>query len=126
VFCVDDKTAIQALDTITGRVDGKVTPRHTSAGFVDFLGEVAGQCRPKQGIHIILDNLSTHKTQAVRDFLDAHPEVRLHRIRSNVPAATVHYEVFEMMNSRRSSSLHEPLSVRTTVQGPGENRPTGK
>jgi hypothetical protein len=38
---------------------------HTSADFVDFLGEVVSQCRPKQEIHIILDNLSAHKTQAV-------------------------------------------------------------
>jgi len=43
-----------------------------------FLGEVVSQCRPRQEIHIILDNLSAHKTQAVRDFLDTHPKVRLH------------------------------------------------
>ena len=63
------------------RPDGftaKTAARHTSADFVDFLGEVVAQCRPKQEIHIILDNLSAHKTQAVRDFLEAHPKVRLH------------------------------------------------
>jgi transposase len=111
VFCVDEKTAIQALDrldpvlplspgraerhgfeyyrhgtlslyaaldTKTGRVHGKTTARHTSADFVEFLGEVVAQCHPKQEIHIILDNLSAHKTQAVRDFLAAHPQLRLH------------------------------------------------
>ena len=67
-----------ALDTKTGRVHGKTAGRHTSADFVDFLGEVVAQCRPKQEIHIILDNLSEHKTQAVRDFLEAQPRVRLH------------------------------------------------
>src|SRR6195256_796687 len=88
VFCVDEKTAIQALDrldpvlplspgraerhgfeyyrhgtlslyapldTKTGRVHGKTAARHTSADFVDFLGEVVAQCRPKQEIHLILD-----------------------------------------------------------------------
>src|ERR1700685_3152811 len=111
VFCVDEKTAIQALDRLdpvlplspgraerhgfeysrhgtlslyaaldvkTGKVEGKTAQRHTSAEFIDFLGEVVSQCRPKQDIHIILDNLSAHKTQAVRDFLEAHPHVRLH------------------------------------------------
>lgn len=111
VFCVDEKTAIQALDrldpvlplspgraerhgfeyhrhgtlslyaaldTKTGRVHGKTAARHTSAEFVDFLGEVVARCRPKQEIHIILDNLSAHKTQAVRDFLEQHRQVRLH------------------------------------------------
>ena len=67
-----------ALDSKTGRVHGKTAARHTSADFVDFRGEVVARCRPRQEIHIILDNLSAHKTQAVRDFLDAHPRVRLH------------------------------------------------
>ena len=35
-------------------------------------------CPPRQRIHIILDNLSAHKTQAVRDFLQQHPRVRFH------------------------------------------------
>src|SRR4030081_737917 len=105
VFCVDEQSAIQALDrldpvlplspgraerhgfeyyrhgtlslyaaldTKTGRVHGKTAARHTSADFVDFLGEVVAQCRPKQQVHIILDNLAAHKTQAVRDFLESH------------------------------------------------------
>jgi len=111
VFCVDEKSAIQALDrldpvlplspgraerhgfeyyrhgtlslyaaldTKTGRVHGKTAARHTSLDFVEFLGEVVAQCRRNQEIHIILDNLSAHKTKAVRDFLEAHPQVRLH------------------------------------------------
>src|ERR1700686_520938 len=111
VFCVDEKTAIQALDrldpvfpispggaerhgfeyyrhgtlslyaaldTKTGRVHGRTAARHTSADFVDFLGEVVAQCRPQQEIHIILDNLSAHKTQLVRDFLQQHPRVQFH------------------------------------------------
>ena len=111
VFCVDEKTAIQALDrldpvlplspgraerhgfeyyrhgtlslyaaldTKTGKVIGKTAQRHTSREFVAFLNEVVDQCPPRQEIHIILDNLSAHKTQLVRDFLEAHPSVRLH------------------------------------------------
>jgi len=35
-------------------------------------------CPPRQQIHIILDNLSAHKTQAVREFLQQHPRVRFH------------------------------------------------
>ncbi len=111
VFCVDEKTAIQALDrldpvlplspgraerhgfeyyrhgtlslyaaldTKTGKVMGKTAARHTSQEFVAFLGQVVAECRPQQEIHIILDNLSAHKTQAVREFLAAHPRVQLH------------------------------------------------
>ncbi len=35
-------------------------------------------CKPKQDIHVILDNLSAHKTQKVASFLQEHPNVRLH------------------------------------------------
>jgi len=111
VFCVDEKTAIQALDrlvpvlplspgrlerhgfeyfrhgtlslyaalnTRTGTVLGQTVDRHTSAEFVAFLGAiVASQPRGKE-IHVILDNLSAHKTQRVDEFLADHPNVSLH------------------------------------------------
>jgi transposase len=111
VFCVDEKSAIQALDRLdpvlplspgrverhgfeyyrhgtlslyaaldvkSGKVHGKTAARHTSEEFVDFLAQVVGLCQPQQEIHIILDNLSAHKTQKVRDFLELHPQVNLH------------------------------------------------
>lgn len=46
-----------ALDTKTGRVHGKTAARHSSAESVDFLGELVAQCRPKQEIRIILDDI---------------------------------------------------------------------
>ena len=111
VFCVDEKSAIQALDRLdpvlplspgrverhgfeyyrhgtlslyaaldvkSGKVQGKTAARHTSAEFVDFLDQVVSQCKPKQEVHIIVDNLSAHKTQRVSEFLQTHPQVRLH------------------------------------------------
>ena len=111
IFCVDEKSAIQALDRLdpvlplspgrierhgfeyyrhgtlslyaaldvkTGKVHGKTAARHTSDEFVNFLGQVVSQCQPKQEVHIIVDNLSAHKTKKVSDFLESHPEVKLH------------------------------------------------
>src|SRR5580765_5774909 len=67
-----------ALNTKTGEVLAQTVPRHTSAAFVAFLGDlVASQPRHRE-IHVILDNLSTHKTRAVAAFLEAHPRVHLH------------------------------------------------
>jgi transposase len=34
--------------------------------------------QPRQEIHIILDNLSAHKTKTVEAFLKAHPNAHLH------------------------------------------------
>ena len=67
-----------ALNTRTGQVLGKTTPRHTSAEFVGFLGQIiASQSKDKE-IHVIADNLSAHKTKEVFAFLQANPNVRIH------------------------------------------------
>jgi transposase len=67
-----------ALNTKTGKVIGSTVPRHTSEEFVAFLSDVvATQPRGKE-IHIIADNLSTHKTRRVQQFLDHHPNVHIH------------------------------------------------
>src|SRR6201995_4750544 len=111
VFCVDEKSAIQALDRLdpvlplspgraerhgfeyyrhgtlslyaaldvkTGKVQGKTARRHTSAEFIDFLGELVQKAKWAREIHIVLDNLSAHKTQAVEEFLQEHPKVHFH------------------------------------------------
>ena len=67
-----------ALNTQSGEVLGQTVPRHTSAAFVDFLGDIVASQPKRRAIHVIADNLSTHKTQAVRTFLLEHPHVRLH------------------------------------------------
>jgi transposase len=111
VFCVDEKTAIQALDRLdpvlplspgraerhgfeyfrhgtlslyaalnaqTGEVRGKTTARHTSLEFVAFLTELSSQQPKDQEIHVIVDNLSAHKTAHVTQFIETHPQVHLH------------------------------------------------
>lgn len=111
VFCVDEKTAIQALDrkdrmlplsrgraeshsfeykrngtlslfaalnTATGEVLGKTAPRHTSEQFVAFLTDIVASQPAHQEIHVICDNVSTHKTERVAEFLAEHGHVRVH------------------------------------------------
>jgi len=57
---------------------GQTVPRHTSEAFVAFLGDIVASQPRQREIHVILDNLSTHKTRAVAAFLEAHPHVHLH------------------------------------------------
>lgn len=111
VFCVDEKTAIQALDRLDpvlplspGRAerhgfeyllardavalrgaqyaDGRGRRAYrgtaTSAEFVRFLQTVVDTPPRRREMHIIVDNLSAHKTQQFRSFLVAHPSVHLH------------------------------------------------
>jgi transposase len=111
VFCVDEKSAIQALDrldpvlplspgraeshgfeyfrhgtlslyaaleTQSGEILGKTAKRHTSAEFVGFLEEIVDSQPNGKSIHVIVDNLSAHKTKLVDAFLEAHANVQIH------------------------------------------------
>jgi transposase len=67
-----------ALNTRTGEIIGQTVPRHTSEAFVEFLGDIIATQPRRREIHVIVDNLSAHKTKGVQAFLDAHPQVHLH------------------------------------------------
>jgi transposase len=67
-----------ALNTSTGEIVGQTVPRHTSDAFVEFLGDIVASQLPQREIHVIVDNLSAHKTKGVTAFLEAHPRVHLH------------------------------------------------
>ena len=67
-----------ALNPQTGQVLGQTAPRHSSAEFVSFLGEVVASQPANREIHIIVDNFSAHKTTLVKEFLAGHPNVQLH------------------------------------------------
>src|ERR1700709_1734462 len=67
-----------AFNTKTGRVRGKTATRHTSAEFVAFLTDIVANQPKGKEIHVIADNLSTHKTKQVHAFLAEHPQVHMH------------------------------------------------
>lgn len=67
-----------ALDTKSGEVFGKTATRHTSEEFVAFLTSIVASQPKGKEIHVILDNLSAHKTKRVQQFLSVNPTVTLH------------------------------------------------
>lgn len=67
-----------ALEVRTGHVDGMPAARHTSAEFLRFLDRLIDRYPRSQEIHVILDNLSAHKTKTVQAWLAAHPNVHFH------------------------------------------------
>jgi transposase len=67
-----------ALDVATGKVLGKTKARHRSVEFVDFMKHVEQEVPSDLDIHVVLDNLSTHKTPRVKRWLQANPRVHLH------------------------------------------------
>lgn len=67
-----------ALNVGTGAVEGLTAARHTSADFLAFLDRVVATQPKRREIHLIVDNLSAHKTKAVSAWLQAHPQVHMH------------------------------------------------
>lgn len=61
-----------------GQVQGMTAGRHTSKEFVAFLEGLVPRTRWAKEIHVVLDNLSAHKTKDVERFLEEHPQVRFH------------------------------------------------
>jgi transposase len=67
-----------AFNTLTGKVIGKVTDKTNGKEFLSFLKLLNRRFSAGKDLHIILDNLSAHKTPAVREWLEAHPRIHLH------------------------------------------------
>lgn len=62
----------------SGIVFGSVRDRHTRVEFIDFLDQI-GKITPKdKRVHLIVDNLSTHKTKEVQDWLRRHINFAVH------------------------------------------------
>lgn len=113
VFCVDEKSGIQALDRtrpilplgpgiperqthdykrhgttclyaalrlLDGSVFGTCRPKRDTKEFLRFLNTLDDATDPVLALHVILDNLSTHKSPPVQRWLKRHPRVHFHFI----------------------------------------------
>jgi transposase len=67
-----------ALEIATGKVITDIRARHTSADFVAFLNKVNRNVPAELDVHVILDNLSAHKTPTVQRWLLRHRRFHLH------------------------------------------------
>jgi transposase len=73
-------TLFAALDAKTGAVIGQCQPRHRAAEFLRFLRTIDRNTAKHLEVHLIIDNYSTHKTEAVKAWLAKHPRFKMHFI----------------------------------------------
>jgi transposase len=59
-------------------VISELRPNHTSAQFIKFLNKINREVPKELDVHVILDNLSTHKTPAVHKWLLRHRRFHFH------------------------------------------------
>lgn len=67
-----------ALDVASGKVIARCEPRHRAIEFRQFLNTIDAQVPGELEIHLVLDNLSTHKAPTVKRWLAQHPRYHLH------------------------------------------------
>jgi transposase len=67
-----------ALNVASGNVITTMTARHRAVEFIKFLNLIDGSVPDHLDVHLIVDNVSTHKTEAVQRWLLRHPRFTFH------------------------------------------------
>ncbi|MEV6712767.1 IS630 family transposase [Lentzea sp. NPDC051208] len=67
-----------ALDITTGKVIGRLHARHRAIEFKKFLIAIDTEVPADLAVHPVMDNVSTHKTPAIKRWLAAHPRFTVH------------------------------------------------
>jgi transposase/transposase-like protein len=67
-----------AFNIADGRVIHSLYRHHRAAEFRKFLARIDKAVPADLGVHLVCDNLATHKTPAIQDWLARHPRFRLH------------------------------------------------
>ena len=67
-----------ALNTATGRVIGETRRRHRAVEFRQFLSTIEAAVPRDLDVHVIMDNLSTHKSPTVRNWFAKRPRFHVH------------------------------------------------
>ena len=67
-----------ALNATTGKVIGRCFARHRAREFRAFLNTIEANVPGDLDVHIIMDNVSSHKTQAIRNWFAKRPRWHMH------------------------------------------------
>jgi transposase len=67
-----------ALDTATGRVITSTHRRHRAKEFRSFLDQIDAEVPEELDVHLVMDNLSTHKSPTITRWFVRHPRFHAH------------------------------------------------
>src|SRR6266851_41432 len=67
-----------ALETATGKIVARCFARHRAREFRAFLNTVEANVPQDHDVHIVMDNVSSHKTQAIRNWFARRPRWQVH------------------------------------------------
>lgn len=67
-----------AFDTADGTVISKLYPQHRAVEFKKFLTAIDKAVPAELDVHLVCDNLATHKTPEIASWLNKHPRFHMH------------------------------------------------
>ncbi len=67
-----------ALDIVSRHVIADLTPRHRAREFRRCLDLIDEQVPDELAVHVVLDNVATHRTAEIQRWLQRHPRFRFH------------------------------------------------
>lgn len=108
-------TLFAALNVNTGEVQARHTNRRRRVEFLGFMNQVIAQ-HPNQEIHVVLDNLNTHKPKHDR-WLQRHQRVHFHYTPTHASWLN-QIEVFFSLLSRhalKGTSFTSPAELREAI-----------
>jgi transposase len=108
-------TLFAALDVATGKVTGRHYKRRRRIEFLDFMNQVVA-AYPDREIHVILDNLNTHKPKRDR-WLARHSNVHFHYTPTHASWLNQIEVWFSILSGRSLSgaSFHSVEQLRTHI-----------
>jgi transposase len=112
VLSVDENTQIQALERTQHPLplrEGRAR-RPTANDFLRFMKHVARR-HPRQELHIVLDNLSTHGTAEVKGWLAKNPRVHFHDTPTSASWLNPVDGVFGILGKQSLGVAHFPSKV---------------
>ena len=108
-------TLFAALNVATGEVQTRHYKRRRRREFLDFMNHVVA-AHPEREIHVVLDNLNTHKPKRDR-WLQAHPRVHFHYT-PNYASWLNQVEIWFSILSRaalKGASFTSPAELRQAI-----------
>jgi len=120
-------TLFAALDVASGLVIGSLHRRHRAIEFKKFLATIDSEVPPELDVHLICDNLATHKTPAITKWLAAHPRFPLHFTPTSSSWLNQVERWFALLTDRQlRRGVHKSLQslekdIRTWIQNWNEN-----
>ena len=103
-----------ALNLATGQVVHQTRPQHRAIEFRKFLDLIDESVPADLAVHVVLDNSSTHKTPAIRNWLLKHPRFTFHFTPTSSSWMNLVERWFaELTNKMLKRSAHKSIAALT-------------